>query len=341
LQFNYLLNAASLYGIEQTRYGQRKIRESLDHLSDANMDSITVASPYLLQIIKKNYPNLKVKAGVFAVIDNVTKAKQWEAMGADAICISATGCNRKFDLLKAIRVSVKCECILIANALCLQSCPYELTHMNLLSNSSRKGDPSKGFCLDYCFLHCSRKRLLEPVNYIRSVWIRPEDLYIYQNLGFSSFKLVERSCPTDLILKRVKAYADRSFNGNLLELVGPVASIKKELNTPLCQWLKMIFTLFKPFKIKIKSLLLIKKFAEQVMIHDFEKENAGVYIDNRSLDRFIEGILDRDCSMQNCTNCGYCEKWTQKSVTIKKKYRDDTLKMAEQLNVGLLSGDLF
>jgi hypothetical protein len=235
-----------------------------------------------------------VKAGAFAVIDNVTKAKQWEAMGADSLCISAIGCNRNFSLLKAIRESVNCECILIANASCLQSCSYELTHMHLLSNSSRKGDPAKGFCLDYCFLHCSRKRLLEPVNYIRSVWIRPEDLYIYQNLGFSTFKLVERSCPSDLILKRVKAYADQNFTGNLLELVGPVSSIKQELGAPLSQRLKLIFTMLKPSKIKVSSLLLMKKFAEQVMIHDFGKESAGVYIDNKSLNGFIEGIKGRN-----------------------------------------------
>ena len=341
LQFNYLLNAASLYGIEQTRSGQKKIRASLDFLSDIKVDSITVSSPYLLQIIKRNYSHFKVKVGAFTVIDNGAKAKSWEAMGADALCISAIACNRNFELLKSIRDSVKCECILIANASCLQSCPYELTHMHMLSNSSRKDDPLNGFCLDYCFLHCSSKRLKEPVNYIRSIWIRPEDLTIYEKLGYSTFKLVERSCPSELILKRTKAYADRSFDGNLLELVGPVASIKKELNVRPGQGLKLFFTMFKPSKIKISSLLLMKRFADKVMCGDFRKEYAGVYIDNRSLDGFLEVIKGHNCSVQKCSTCPICEEWTRKSLIFSKNYRTDTLKMAEQLNNGLLTGDFF
>ena len=205
LEFNYLLNGASLGGVEQTRQGQKKIRSLLGFLSDIKVDNITVASPYLLRLIKAQFPCFKVRVSVFASVDSAVKAKAWQEFGADKICISAIACNRDFKRLAAIRKAVSCELQLIANASCLLSCPYELTHMDMLTRSSSSTDTLKGFCLDYCFLHCSSKRLRDPVNFIRSTWIRPEDLVFYENLGYSDFKIVERGCSTRLLLRRVEA----------------------------------------------------------------------------------------------------------------------------------------
>jgi collagenase-like PrtC family protease len=339
IQFNYLLNASSLFGIEQTRFGQKQIRKHLDLLMDANVDSITVASPYLLRLIKNQYPHFQVKAGAFAVIDSPQKARQWEELGADSLCISAIACNRNFGLLKEIRAAVSCDLMLIVNANCLQSCSYELTHMNLLSNSSRKGDPNNGFCLDYCILHCTHRRFKDPVNFIRSTWIRPEDLSMYESIGYTTFKIVERSCPSELLLKRVKAYVKRTFDGNLLELVGPVASIKKELNADFFQRLKMILTMFKPHMVNIPSLWLMKKFGEHIIIHDYTKGKSGIYIDNKSLDGFLKGLAENNCSSKICQQCGYCASWALKTVEINKEYRSSGLKMAEKLEEGMLDGN--
>jgi len=59
----------------------------------------------------------------------------------------------------------------------------------------------------------------EPVNYVRANWIRPEDLGLYEKLGFHNFKIVERNTPTPILLERVRAYAARRYDGNLLDLV--------------------------------------------------------------------------------------------------------------------------
>ena len=52
LQFNYLINGASLDGLEQTRKGQKKIRRLLDWISESGADEVTVASPLLARIVK-------------------------------------------------------------------------------------------------------------------------------------------------------------------------------------------------------------------------------------------------------------------------------------------------
>jgi len=335
ITFNYLCNGATLGGLEQTKKGHTLIRRMLDFLMEIGVDSVTVASPFLLRMIKKQYPHLSVRASAFAVINSPQKARQWQNMGADTLCISAIACNRNFKMLEAIRSATHCELQLIVNASCLPDCVYELTHMNMLTQSSRSHDPLHGFCLDYCVLHCSMRRYMNPVNFIRSTWIRPEDLTMYEELGYGSFKILERSCPGDLLVKRVSAYTQRHFAGNLLEIVAPVAQIKKELHPSFWQRLRMMRVMFKPQNIKIKALLKIREFSENIIQHDFSAGTAALYIDNNALAGFLQGIRERECLLSDCDSCRYCHEWAEKCVDIKEDFRRKVLDLARELDSGL------
>jgi hypothetical protein len=307
------------------------------------VDAVTVSLPYLLRIVKKHYPALRVRVGAFAQVDSPQKARQWEDMGADTLCLSAISCNRDFERLGNIRSSVACGLQLIANASCLPSCAWENTHMHLLTQSSLTRHRLRGFCLDYCFLQCSRQRLSDPVNFIRSVWIRPEDLPLYEKIGYNDFKLVERSCPGDLLVRRVQAYSEGRFDGNLWELVAPVAWISGGQKAPLSTRLRMIALLLRPRFIRISSLLALKKYAEAVIQSDFSKKSSGVYIDNRSLDGFLEGLRAIDCNVRPkaCDGCGYCSKWAGSAVSMDADWREKATVLADNLDDGLVSGSLW
>jgi hypothetical protein len=209
--------------------------------------------------------------------------------------------------------------------------------MNLLTQSSRSGHQLGGFCVDYCFLHCSRARLQDPVNCLRSVWIRPEDLPRYEAMGYTSFKIVERSCPGWLLLNRVRAYASRSFEGNLMELVAQVAQIKPELEPSKRQYLRLLFTLGNLRHAPASSLLKLKRYAEAVMPHDFSREGSAVYIDNRRLDGFLDGLASRNCAL-GCAGCTYCEEWTRKAVTVNPQALAFNRAAAEELEELISSG---
>ncbi|MBD3419280.1 MAG: peptidase U32 [Chitinivibrionales bacterium] len=331
MEFNYLLNAATLNGLEQSRRGRKRIRGLLDYVVACDVDSVTVAAPFLIKLVKKHYPQLKVRVGVFAVVDGPVKARGWEEMGADTICVSSIAANRNFEVLESIRSAVDCTLQLIVNAACQQGCTHELTHMNLLSNSSRRRDPLRGFAFDYCFLHCSARRLLHPVHFMRSCWIRPEDLHYYEKLGYTSFKIIERSSPADLVLKRVRAYADRSFDGNLWELVAPVAQINRTQHASFGQRLRVIRYLFRPDMMKTATMLDLKRYADMLMIRDFSKKHAPVYIDNKALGGFIEGLMKRKCSLAACDTCDYCSSWADKVVHIDTDYKIRALRLARKL----------
>lgn len=209
---------------------------------------------------------------------------------------------------------------------------------SLIATVSAVGNRLKGFCLDYCFLHCAARRLADKIHYIKSVWIRPEDLGVYEALGYHSFKIVERSCPGDLLIRRVAAYSTRSFDGNLWELVAPVAQIKKAQHVSWYQRFRMLSTMAKPWLIKMAPLLQMQRFAESVVPHDFGRDTAPVYIDNKSLEGFLDGLRTRPCNRGECDACGYCRRWAEKTVSIDAAHRQNSLDLASRLDSGLVSG---
>lgn len=332
ISFNYLLNGADLNGLEQTIHGQKTIRHFLDFLSDLKIDSVTVTSPYLLRLIKKQYPELKIRISAFAMISSANEAVQWEQLGADILVISAIACNRNFGVLSAIRESVNCELELIANAACLQNCIFEKDHMNLLSRGSRSTDPLKGFQIDYCFLHCSYKRLRDPVNFIKACWIRPEDIALYEKLGYTNFKIVERSSPAEMILKRVSAYSQGHFDGNLYELIAPVAQISKQHGASNEMKLRLLTTMFRPDKIKLSSLSSIFKYSQLILNSGYPSKEPPVHIDNSRLDGFLSHIKEKCNGF--CKSCTYCENIAKNVIRINDNYKKTCLTLAEKLDNG-------
>jgi collagenase-like PrtC family protease len=240
--------------------------------------------------------------------------------------------------LEAIRAAVHCELQLIANASCLPNCCYEATHMQLLTKSSRSGDRLGGFCLDYCFLHCSGERLRESNNFLRACWIRPEDLHLYEQMGYHSFKLVERSSPPELMIRRVEAYNKRRFEGNLWELVAPIAQIGSHQQVSLRQRLRRARIMFRPGAVRLKSLLALQRYAEEAIPSDFTSATAPVYIDNRQLDGFAKGVMEQGCESRSCEQCSYCSRWAKRVVRIDPHYQQRLMQQADVLDRGMVDG---
>ena len=334
--FNYLVNPACLDNREFTRAGQQGLERVLDFAEESGATAVTISLPFLLPIIKRRHPRLKVRVGVYARVDNVSKARCWEEMGADCITLESLSVNRDFAMLAAIREAVGAELQLIVNANCMMYCPLAGQHMVNLSHSSQKGHRSRGFVVDWCALKCSADRLREPVNYLRSDFIRPEDLGEYVKLGYTSFKVLERGAPTSVMAKRVKAYSERTFDGNLLELIQPYG-YKEKSGAGMGGRLRFWSFFLRPGSMRLASLMKLKRLAEaRGMTAPLEGE--PVCIDNRALDGFLAGFRDRDCRQTDCDSCGWCDSWAKKAVRVDGEYSARLLKMYEESFGELYSG---
>lgn len=315
LGFNYLLNSACLGTREFTMSGQRKIRKLLDWIVDIGADSVTVAIPYLARLIKKSYPQLKINVSSFDYIDTVTKARYWQDLGADTIVLPPTLFNRDFAALKKFRKYIKCKLQLLANNVCMFGCQNVGQHRLSLSHGSQSEDLSQGYVLDFCALNCRYLRLLEPVNFIRADWIRPEDVRCYEEIGIDALKIIGRARSADFIIKAVDAYSKRDYHGNLLDIIAHPYGQRRPMTAKRffrgLRYARRIFT-FNPFYIR-------------KMVRSFP--HLEVYLDNKKLDGFIKYFVDGKCPGEPCDGCSYCKDAADIALKIDENYRQRFLKI--------------
>lgn len=315
MEFNYLLNGACMGNME---YDKKTHQELIRHISWANdmgVDSVTVTIPYLIEIIKNQFPDIKVKASVIATINSVNRAKYFEDLGVDSMMLDFN-INRDFNLLKKIRKSVKCELTLLLDDPCLYQCPYRYYHYNLLAHSTHVFNPLGGFYVDYCIIKCTSQRLNNPAEIIKARWIRPEDLHEYEKIGMDSFKISGRRMSTKWILNAVNAYSSRRYDGNLTDILDAVTpGVEEDVESP--QYRTLIEG--------SEEFLNREKLLRLHQLHPCKP-----YVDNRALDGFLEFFKTKNC-ISECGECNYCKKIAEKTIKI-----DETQKNYIEAISGLL-----
>jgi len=331
LKFNYLLNSLCLSNLEWTPKGQREIRAFLDWLAQIGVDSVTVSLPYLLQMIKKCYPDLEVNVSINTDINSVTKAKTWEDLGADQLTLSLNA-NRDFETLRQIRKNVKCRLQLIANLLCLRNYPFCTYHYVSTSHLSQNSSKiNKDLHFTYYQLQCRRLILSEPYRIISSGWIRPEDLKYYEGLGIDRIKLIDRRMKTELILRAVEAYTARSYDGNLFDLF--FYRTTRENNQFSKNLIRRLFDHF--LSLRSLNLLKIRKEMRSLQIPD------SISLDNRKLDGFISYFLTGKCKLTDCRECDYCRRIADNALVIPQEYKEKMLNIYKNILQYYIDGSLF
>ena len=283
LKFDYLLNAPSMGNMEWDEKTHRQLLIHLNWIASIGADSVTVTIPYLVELIKRQFPQLQVRVSTIAHVNSVARAKLFESLGADSITLDIN-INRSFGALKAIRNTVGCELTVLMNNLCLYQCPYEYYHHDGLGHASQNYNPLRGSYVDYCVLRCTLDRLRDVSQVVKCRWVRPEDIHIYEDIGIDMFKISSRAMPTEKILRAAKAYSSRHYQGNLydiLNVVGPKAG-----------------------------------FASSALSGEQGNDIGsppGCYIDNQALEGFMRFFKKQDCS-SGCDHCGYCQRIADKAI---------------------------
>jgi collagenase-like PrtC family protease len=325
LEFSYLLNAPCLGNLQYSRKGYGELIELLEWIDASRADSVVIGVPYLIDLVRKRFPRLKVKVSTTARVNTVRKALQYEDMGVEEIIVDEH-INREFKSLEAIRRAVKCNLELIVNNICLWQCPYNYEHVNHDGHASREGE--KG---DYCYLQypgylCLYRKLTDPVELLKSPWIRPEDICHYENMGYDHFKITERFKRTSLLLEHVRAYENRRYDGNLLDLF---TLPRKGAFTPV-----HLEYFIKPEHVNILKISELEK------VFDLEVREL-IQLDNRKLNGFIEYFKKNDCNQTSCSDCRYCETFFEKVAVVNEEGVKKAAQKVKDFSEKLLSGEIF
>ena len=277
LTFDYVLNAPSMGNMEWEENTHRELLRYLEWIESAEADSVTVTIPYLIELIKRQFPRLSVRVSTIAHVNSVARAKWLESLGVESITLDINA-NRDFVLLTAIREAVNCELTVLVNNLCLYQCPYEYYHHDGLGHASQSCSAPGGCYVDYCVLRCTLDRLCDMSQTMKSRWVRPEDIYVYEEIGIDVFKISGRSMSTDRILNSAAAYSSRRYQGNLYDVLNVL--------TP-----KAGATGSASLGVPGSAIGLPPK----------------LHIDNQALEGFLDFFKTQDC-LSECSHCSYCRQ---------------------------------
>ena len=289
--FSYLLNAPCMNNMEYDPHYHKELLKYLQWISDIGADSVTVTIPFLIQLIKEQFPKLKIRVSTIAHVNSVNRAKFYEMLGADEITLDVM-INRDFKTLEQIQKTVKCKIIVLLTDGCLYQCPFRLYHYNTLGHASQTFQQFERNYVDTCILNCSIIKFSNPTEVLKARWVRPEDLSHYEAIGIDDFKIAGRRMSTQWIINSVKAFSSRKYEGNLIDII---------------QGFSMSFGGLEQKDPNVKLTETIGK-----------ESKSKLYIDNTKLNGFIDFFKKQNC-VAMCNECNYCEEWANKSILLDKE----------------------
>lgn len=216
IEFNYVLNPSCLGNQEFSLNGANQVKMLLRNLWDIGIGNLTLTSPALIEIAIATGLEFNIKASAICEINSPTKAFFYKELGVDRIVVDAD-ITRDFgklrDICKAFGEGVE----IIANNVCRRNCPYKMFHYNHESHGTSQSPET---IKDYFANRCLYEKANDDYSYMKMCWIRPEDIHYYESCGIHNFKIQGRQyILSSDIIRTLQAYFERSYDGNLYELL--------------------------------------------------------------------------------------------------------------------------
>ncbi len=216
----------------------RSLEQCLEH---GVIDGIVYCDHYLLQRLSDVAPSvaaeLEAVPGVNTMLDSYGKIEaQLSYIGETRFkqpgkILLDRSLNRDLDHLASVALKVhqqfrglKIE--VLANEGCLPYCPFKLSHDSYIALANMEG-PDSTYDLN-CELGCMRLLDEQPHRILQSPFIRPEDidLYLYH---IDAIKLCGRTLGPQFLKRIISAYRERSYDGNLLDLLDAMQWLAEKL----------------------------------------------------------------------------------------------------------------
>lgn len=217
IEFNYTLNPSCMGNIEFFPKGIKRIKELLINLSNLGIQSLTLTTPALFELVASMDLKFKLKASAICEIMTPDKAQFYRHLGAGRVVVDPD-ITRDFNRLGLICQAMEGNVEIIVNNVCYKNCAYKMFHYNHEAHDI----PANTYQTihDYYYDRCHMQKARDLKNVIRLNWIRPEDLKYYLQTGITYFKIqgrqnVEKGDP----VKAVEAYMKESYQGNLFDLI--------------------------------------------------------------------------------------------------------------------------
>ena len=191
-------------------------------------DTVTTTSPFIATILRRDFPSVKIRWSVNLRVHGTLGFESVLEL-FDSFYISRER-QRDLDALKTACEWARAHGKTIglqANSGCLRQCPFQTFHDNLHGHN-RIAQSKAGEAFDFSVFRCrTNYRRGNYEDFLRATWLRPEDLPLYEPL-VDVVKLATRRHPNPAQV--IAAYATRSFDGDLAELMDPAHDFPKSFD---------------------------------------------------------------------------------------------------------------
>lgn len=215
IAFDYTLNSFWSNGLEFNSNGRKSILNEIEGLIEIGIRNVTVSSPGILKLLSKHFSDLNITVSINNCVDSLHAIKRWEKEGVHKIVLNRN-INKEFELLKSISKQSDVKLELLVNSLCNLHCALHQYH-NMINSCSSNTNCVR---IDSAYPQnqCAFNMLSNMTELMCSGWIRPEDIHIYEEMGYKNFKLDGRCLPAEEILLTCEAYLARKYDGNFFDL---------------------------------------------------------------------------------------------------------------------------
>lgn len=296
--FNYTLNTINPGSKrELVEWKKQAIQDYVKYLESIGVWRITIANPVIMEIVRE-VSDIEIEVSTILHVDAVTQIKYlYDQYKIKKVCCGIHK-NRSVSFLKRAAEYCNANGIIfevLVNEFCSNAGEGYTTHCSyrdscyIFHASDVTAEDAKS--LDgYPMQHCIKARDTDPFNWLRTRFVRPQDLHLYRSIGITQFKVSGRTGSTEYIMKVLEAYASESFEGNLLELWKPLETIYN---------------------------------GESELAH-----NHTVYLETSLLDGFLHKRWfkhpDFDCANEICgTTCKYCERYYKRQLSKNERRPDE------------------
>ena len=269
------------------------IRAWVDILvNDIGVGRITVANPMVLELIRSVSADIPIEISTIAHIDSLSQIKFYkEKYNIDKICGNLM-LNRNFTKLEGMATWCNDNGVvldLMTNEFCGVGSGSYATHCIYrdscyIAHASDKSQHDAESMDCYPMKRCMNSRDIDAACWLKTRFIRPEDLKAYRDIGIHHFKITGRTGTTEYIKRVVEAYMAESYKGNLLGL-----------------W-KNLDTIYNG--------------------KDEDQTDNEIFVDNSKLDGFLDQWIHNDwrCDEKNCgvaegpNACNYCNDFWERKM---------------------------
>ncbi|MBC7286746.1 MAG: hypothetical protein H5T86_01630 [Armatimonadetes bacterium] len=183
------------------------------------LEAVTTTSPMVAYVIKRQFPDIEVRASVNMRIGTV-KAMQYVAHLFDGFYVQREF-NRDLERIEELSTWAALEgkkLYMLANSGCLNFCSCQTFHDNLVAHEAEVAGMRnlEGFNPAICWSYLARRDNWPAI--LQGSWVRPEDIGRYSSY-FGATKLATRMHANPAVV--VEAYCAGSYRGNLLDLLEP------------------------------------------------------------------------------------------------------------------------